>query len=484
MEARFELDCSQREALSAERAEQLLASVSAGITWIKLSGKSFGDGSATIAAEALARAAPTLRHVDLSDIIAARPEDEAKRALVAIAEGLAEAKELVSIDLSDNALGAKGIRAIGDILSGQTALKSLKLCNNGLAADAGEIIAANLTKVSPTKLRLLHFHNNLLENAGAKALAPIVEASPELEDFRFTGLRVHHDGAVRISQALKVNAPSLRKLNLADNNFGSPGAVALGAALSKTKILEELILRDTALGDEGVLAVMKGLRNVASHIRVLDLSGNDMTVESSRALKRTLSNMPSLESLVLEDNELGSAGAKQIAAGLLDDVHRNLVIVNASGSEIGSSGAVALSRAVARLPKMTHLNLNGNSIRAEVVTEIQELLHEKFGSVSDNDDDEDDEERFSDDESESQDENEDEDAADSSDDARDNLEKHGEMENVNSVLDGKLNSDKPDLRKGPDDASTNQAVTSNAVDGLAEAVDGLAEAVDTLSVSS
>jgi Ran GTPase-activating protein 1 len=389
----FELDANVREALTAERAEELLAALVAGVTSVKLGGKSFGDGSAEVAASAMARVAPTLRHLDIADVIASRPEDEAKRALAAIAGGLTDAKGLVSLDLSDNAFGLKGIREVQSILSGQGALESLKLCNNGLAADAGEIIAAALTERTPTKLKLLHFHNNLLESAGAKALAPIVEASPALEDFRFSALRLHHDGASRICDALACVPENLRRVNVSDNNFGAAGAASLAAALRSMRRIEELVLRDTALCDGGVAAVCGALvEGAGRRLQVLDLSGNEMTADGARALRKCLQGCPVLRVLMVEDNELGSAGARQIARALHPVIHADLATIVAASSEVGTSGALALARAAVQLPGLASINLNGNTISADALEDIQALLSDKLDSLSENDADEDEEE--------------------------------------------------------------------------------------------
>lgn len=80
---------------------------------IKLSTKSFGlkpDDSAGVVARGLRAAAASLTDVDLSDVIAGRPEDEALAALRTMSEALATLK-LRRLDLSDNALGEKGLRA-------------------------------------------------------------------------------------------------------------------------------------------------------------------------------------------------------------------------------------------------------------------------------------------------------------------------------------------------------------------------------------
>ena len=77
---------------------------------IKFSTKSFGIEAAEVAARAIENVANSLTHADVSDIIAGRPEKEVLGALQIISQALSKAK-LKSLDLSDNALGQKGIIA-------------------------------------------------------------------------------------------------------------------------------------------------------------------------------------------------------------------------------------------------------------------------------------------------------------------------------------------------------------------------------------
>ena len=87
---------------------------------IKLSTKSFGesDESAAIAAKALQAQKRSLVDVDLSDVIAGRDEKEALAALQILSRALGNLK-LQRLDLSDNALGEKGLRACSEAFSNQ-----------------------------------------------------------------------------------------------------------------------------------------------------------------------------------------------------------------------------------------------------------------------------------------------------------------------------------------------------------------------------
>ncbi|CAN8070000.1 unnamed protein product [Agarophyton chilense] len=400
----FHLDETQREALTAESAKQLLKSLDEGVTSVKLSGKSFGDGSAQVAADALQKASPTLVRLDISDIIASRPEDEAKRALATICEGLSTCKRLELIDLSDNALGAKGVRAVGSLLTKQEKLRELLFCNNGLAADAGDLIASALLETAPTALVKLHFHNNLLETPGSIALAPIVENSPALEDFRFSSLRLGREGAVRICKALQPRlGQALRALNLADNSFGGEGAQALAEAVAHAPALESLIISDCLLEDDGVKLVCDALRTGAPKLRVLHVAANDVSVDGAKAIAKLL-KASKLREFVAEDNEFGSSGAVRIAKGISSNCC--LEVINVEGCEIGGRGALALAKAVARVKEFKLLRLDKNAIGEEAVEEITQLLEEKLGCLEDNDEEEGEEEE---DEEEDEEEAEEED---------------------------------------------------------------------------
>lgn len=432
----FKIDQGTREALTAERAEELLSNLSNGVTSAKLSGMSFGDGSAAVAADALSRAAPTLLRLDLSDIIASRPEEEAKRTLSTISDALSDCKHLRALDISDNALGAKGIRVIRGLLAGQTELEELFLCNNGLAADAGSLITASVLETSPTNLVKLHFHNNLLETAGSVALAPIVENSPRLEDFRFSSLRLGREGTVRICEALRPRlAETLRCLNISDNTFGEEGARALTDALKNAPLLETLLLRDDALGDDGVRLICEVLAGTAPMLKVLDISGNEMALRGAKGLAKLLA-VGKVREVLAEDNELGSLGAVRLAKGIEEGCC--LEMLDVSSSEIGGRGALELTTAVTKISNWRMLKMDGNAIPRDTVSLIEELLEDKLGPMDDNDDDGEEDEEDEEEEDGEEDEEEDgEGEAEEADESEENKDKVVDAGKTRAVSPGK-----------------------------------------------
>lgn len=85
-------------------------------THIRLSNKSFDNGAATKIAQYL-ESLEGVTVADVSDIIAGRPEDEALRTLNIICSSLKKF-DLVEVNLSDNALGAKGVEECKTVLLG------------------------------------------------------------------------------------------------------------------------------------------------------------------------------------------------------------------------------------------------------------------------------------------------------------------------------------------------------------------------------
>lgn len=164
-----------------------------------MSNKSITADAAVVFGDFLDRFGETVSVADISDIIAGRPEEEALESLRIITTHMTRFP-LIEINLSDNALGAKGVEACRGLLSKKT-LQSLYLCNNGLSKEASELVAAILKEVSPA-LEIFHFYNNMSGDGGAIALASIIASSPTLKDIRFSATRSMPAGCRAVAAVL------------------------------------------------------------------------------------------------------------------------------------------------------------------------------------------------------------------------------------------------------------------------------------------
>lgn len=382
----FDISKGKRAFIEAEEAEELLKPLKEpgnSYTKICFSNRSFGIGAAHIAGPILASLKDQLKEVDLSDFVAGRPEKEALDVMTIFSEAL-EGCNLKSLNLSDNALGEKGVRAFAKLLQSQTELEELFLMNDGISEEAARAVCELVP--STERLRVLHFHNNMTGDEGAVAISEIVKRSPLLEDFRCSSTRVGSDGGKALSKALET-CTHLKKLDLRDNMFGVDGGEALSKALTKHDNLSEIYLCYLNFEDEGAIAVANALKDSAPSLGILEMAGNDITAEAASALATCISVKQLLTNLNLAENELKDDGAIQIVKAL-EEGHDQLKIVDMSSNSLRRAGARVLAQTLVLKPDFELLNVNGNFISDEGIDELKDIFKkcpEKLASLEDND---------------------------------------------------------------------------------------------------
>lgn len=165
----FEFNGGREAVITTEKAELLLTNVSVqDPTHIRLSNKSFSSEAAIAISKYLIKF-NNIKIADISDIIAGRPEEDALLTLKTICESI-EGNSLVELNVSDNALGAKGVTACQALIICKT-LERLYVCNNGLSADSCVLISELLLQGGCPPLTALHFYNNMSGDGGANAIA-------------------------------------------------------------------------------------------------------------------------------------------------------------------------------------------------------------------------------------------------------------------------------------------------------------------------
>nr|CCG20304.1 Ran GTPase activating protein 2 [Solanum stoloniferum] len=403
----FDISKGKRAFIEAEEAQELLKPLKEpGNSYSKIcfSNRSFGVDAARIAGPILAALKDQLKEVDLSDFVAGRNEAEALDVMNIFSEAL-EGSNLKFLNLSDNALGEKGVRAFGKLLQSQTNLEELFLMNDGISQEAANAVCELVP--STEKLKVLHFHNNMTGDEGAVAIAEIVKRSPLLEDFRCSSTRVGSEGGSVLCEALGM-CSHLKKLDLRDNMFGPEVGLVLCKALSKHENLTEIYLSYLNLEDEGVIAIANALKDSVPSLAVLEMAGNDITAEAASAIASCIAAKQLLAKLSLGENELKDEGAIQIAKAL--EGHSHLIEVDMSSNALRRAGARVLAQTVLHKDEFKLLNVNGNFISEEGVDELKEIFKkspEMLASLEDNDPEGEDEEDEEDEERESGDDGKD-----------------------------------------------------------------------------
>ena len=401
---------------------------------VVLADKSYTDEGAAVIAAFLRPLAPGISRADLSDVIAGRPEDEALRVLAELC-GALSASDLEEVDLSDNALGTKGIEACRPVLAGRgtaTHLRSVSLCNNGLSSQTMGVVADLLTETDPDtggcvagNLAKIHFYNNMSGEGGCRAFARILAATGGgLADVRFSGTRAGRVGSLVVARALERLGPEggkgLRRLDLADNTFGEDGANLIAEVVARCPNLRYLNLDECLLGDAGMGRVGAALAGAGPGegpppLEGLVLGGNELTRVGAghvasllRGGGRGRGGLPRLETLRAEVNEMTSLGVRRIMRALGEGCCPSLEELRLGTNECGRIGAGAVVEAVesGALPALRTVALDDNMFPPETVEALEGALGARLVDMEDNLDDEDADEDLSDDEEDEEDEDE------------------------------------------------------------------------------
>ena len=362
---------------------------------LDLSNKSYTFEATTILAEYFEHSniLANVSTVNISDVIAGRMEQEGLQVLQLLSKVISKQAPLIqTLDLSDNAMGSKGIDACQTFLTQCAHLNSLRLCNNGLSEHTMHQVVDLLIQngIAP-RLRTIHFYNNMSGHGGCVAFARLLATTDfeTLSDIRFSGTRADHKGTLTIIKAMAKHLFSqttcaLESLDLADNILKIEGGTLLAeSVLGHCANLRHLDLADCLLEDDGVIAVCHVLQKKCPSVEFINLSGNDMTAKGAiNGISSLIKFMPNLKTLVLQDNELTSRGVSALANAIPDA--SSLINVNLSNTLCGIIGANSWHEARSKLPNIQSLDMDGNFISEDLVACLSQSYSDAWKELTDN----------------------------------------------------------------------------------------------------
>lgn len=285
-------------------------------------------------------------------------------------------KELLSVDLSNNALGSRGLAQCAPLIEKQTSLQSLFLADTGLAAESARLLLT-FFPAAATALRVLDIHGNRLESQGLVHISAIVEKSPNLKRLRVSSVGASADATTTLAQAL-ASTSGITELDISDNSLNRSGAIALANVLIRQRSLSRLALADLNMGDEALIALLVPLTTSQCPIAELLIGGNELTSACVTAIGRYLrAHTTELRVLDLGGNEIGDEGIMLLSEAVRDaGAECALSKVLIADNELSCLPIVLLAQELVKLPGIRRYDIRGNVIS----TRVGEALAGAFGS--------------------------------------------------------------------------------------------------------
>uniref|UniRef100_A0A673H9M4 NACHT LRR and PYD domain-containing protein n=1 Tax=Sinocyclocheilus rhinocerous TaxID=307959 RepID=A0A673H9M4_9TELE len=144
--------------------------------------------------------------------------------------------------------------------------------------DEGCAALASALRSDPSHLRELDLSLNKLGDSGLNLLSDgLKDPHCKLETLRLSDCGVTDEGCAALASALRSNPSHLRELDLSMNKFRASGLNLLSDLLKTTPCkLEILRLSYCGVTEECCASLASALRSNPSHLKELDLSGNEL----------------------------------------------------------------------------------------------------------------------------------------------------------------------------------------------------------------
>ena len=271
--------------------------------------------------------------------------------IIKIAKALRDNSTLKVFDISNNDINIKAANSIADSLANKYKLEQLFLNGNALQTEG---IIRIINKLQSTSLKVFNISQNNIRSIAASSIANLLVKNTELEELLLGDNILQTEGIIKIIKGLR-NTTSLKVFDISNNDISSKAANDIAYVLSKQVKLENVNLGRNNLQDDLIIIVKK--LNHYPNLKVLDIHDNNATTEIAHFLAAFLCCQNKLEKLYLGGNDL-------VSIEMLQALQRfsGLTALDISWTNVSDKVKEDISCILARNTKLQELNLGGNKL--------------------------------------------------------------------------------------------------------------------------
>lgn len=223
-----------------------------------------------------------LTRVDIHDTFVSRLKTELPEAIGFLGNGLI-GKNIIELDISDNAVNPFGAIALSPFLSQANSLKTFLINNAGLGIDGVKTISAALAIGTPN-LERLALTRNRAENEGAIALANALPNLNKLKELVIFQDVVKKDGMVKLLSALTANCKDLELLDIRDNFLREEAVEEITKLIKACTKLTALNISDCNIEEDENDAIIEAIAESEAKIDKLGYNYAELNADQAKKL--------------------------------------------------------------------------------------------------------------------------------------------------------------------------------------------------------
>ncbi|XP_069759056.1 NACHT, LRR and PYD domains-containing protein 12-like isoform X2 [Narcine bancroftii] len=229
-----------------------------------------------------------------------------------VALTLSRGSPITEMELRGCCIGNEGL----EVMSGLLLQCSILRLDQNHIRDLGMTTLADSLRDSKCRIQELSLDNNDVSAVGFREFARGLCKNRSLRRLSLSNNPLGGDGLVSLCKGLTSRGTCLEDLRLAGCSLRGNQCDLLAQTLRESPSVRSLDLDNNNLGDSGVRRLLPALRRPDCRIRTLRLCTVGLTASGMESLGRALGQNHSLRDLALSYNSLGSLGAKRLCASL------------------------------------------------------------------------------------------------------------------------------------------------------------------------